>query len=88
MLQFGINFKLVESEQSALSLTNTLKKHTTDMCLLKKVVILNKPIFTGQCVLDQSKFLMNDFHYNFKLKQFSEAASTRSSRTSTVYAIT
>jgi hypothetical protein len=32
--------------------------------------MLNKPIFIGQTVLDDSKVLMQDFHYNFMLKQF------------------
>jgi hypothetical protein len=37
---------------------------------LKKKVTLNKPIFIGQCVLDNSKYLMYDFHYNFMLEKF------------------
>ncbi len=71
-----INFKLVKSEEQALAFRNTFKKRTifNENCvgvhLLKKCVKLNKPIFIGQCVLDQSKYLMNDFHYNFMLKQF------------------
>jgi hypothetical protein len=36
---------------------------------LKREVKLNKPIFIGQAVLDQSKHLMYDFHYNFMLKK-------------------
>jgi len=36
----------------------------------KQCVKLNKPIFIGQCVLDQSKYLMNDFHYNKMLPYF------------------
>jgi hypothetical protein len=35
-----------------------------------KEVKLNKPIFIGQCVLDNSKYLMYDFHYNFMLENF------------------
>ena len=38
--------------------------------LLKTEVKLNKPIFIGQCVLDDSKYTMQDFHYNFMLKKF------------------
>ena len=33
---------------------------------------LNKPIFLGQCILDQSKYLMNDFHYNKMLPYFTK----------------
>jgi hypothetical protein len=71
-----INFKLLCCEEDTLRFINTLKKRTifNEDCvgihLLKKEVKLNKPIFIGQCVLDQSKFLMYDFHYNFMLKKF------------------
>jgi hypothetical protein len=33
-------------------------------------VKLNKPIFIGQTVLDESKFIMQDFRYNFMQKKF------------------
>jgi len=71
-----INFSLVSSEEKALNFHNTLKKRTifNESCvgvhLLKREVKLNKPVFIGQCVLDESKLLMNDFHYNFMLKKF------------------
>ena len=31
---------------------------------------MNIPVFIGQNVLDQSKYLMYDFHYNYMLKNF------------------
>ena len=31
----------------------------------KTKLILNKPIYLGQNILDDSKVLMADFHYNF-----------------------
>lgn len=71
-----INFNLVCSEEKALNFHNTMKKRTifNESCvgvhLLKKEVVMDKPIFIGQCVLDDSKYLMNDFHYNFMLKKF------------------
>ena len=71
-----INFKLLACEDDALKFRNTLKKRTifNENCvgihLLKTEVKLNKPIFIGQNGLDQSKFLMYDFHYNFMLKKF------------------
>jgi hypothetical protein len=71
-----INFKLVHSNTSALNMRNNVKSFTifseylVGVHLLKKEVILNKPIFIGQNVLDDSKCVMYDFHYNFMLKQF------------------
>ena len=33
--------------------------------MVKKKILLNKPIYVGFCVLELSKWLMNDFHYGF-----------------------
>jgi len=71
-----INFKLIDSEESALRIRNQRRKSTifnenlVGVHILKKEVKLNKPIFIGQCVLDESKFIMQDFHYNFMQKKF------------------
>lgn len=68
-----ITFKIVSSK--AIILRNVIKKRTifNENCvgvhLLKKEIKLNKPIFIGKNVLDESKYLMYDFHYNFMLKQ-------------------
>jgi hypothetical protein len=71
-----INFKLVSSEAKALGIRNKKIKYTifnenlVGAHLAKQQVKLNKPIFIGQTVLDQSKFLMYDFHYNTMLPYF------------------
>ncbi len=36
----------------------------------KTSVCYNKPIYLGFCVLEMSKYLMYDYHYNFILKEF------------------
>ena len=40
--------------------------------LEKTEVYMNKPIYVGLCVLDLSKTLMYDFHYNYMRKQFED----------------
>jgi len=68
-----INFRLISSEEQALNILNQKKKFTifNENCvgvhLLKREVKLNKPIWVGQTVLDQSKILMYEFHYKFML---------------------
>jgi hypothetical protein len=70
-----INFRLITSEKSALAIRNTRKKFTifnenlVGVHLCKEKVKLCKPIYMGQNILDQSKYLMYDFHYNFMLKE-------------------
>lgn len=70
-----INFRLISNEEQAFSLRNEMKNFTifnenlVGIHMQKDVVKLNKPIFIGQNILDQSKHLMADFHYNFMLKK-------------------
>jgi len=71
-----IDFKLIQKEDQALRVKN-LKRFTTfadDLIGVhcnKNKVVLNKPIYLGQNILDDSKVLMADFHYNFMLKNIS-----------------
>jgi hypothetical protein len=51
-----------------------VNKDTVLVQRTKAVVILNKPIYTGFCVLDLSKLLMFDFHYNVMRAKYGDRA--------------
>jgi hypothetical protein len=71
-----INYKLISNENEILRLRNMPKRFTyfnenlLGVHLLKKEVVLNKPIYIGQNVLDESKVVMYDFYYNFIMIKF------------------
>lgn len=69
-----INFELVNTEEQAWRVKNLNRFTIFDDNLVgvhkqKQVIHLNKPVYLGQTILDDSKYLMYDFHYNFMLKK-------------------
>ena len=42
-------------------------------CEMEKVkVVMNKPVYLGQAILDLSKIIMYEFHYNYMLPKYRE----------------
>ena len=42
-------------------------------CELGKIkVVMNKPVYLGQAILDLSKIVMYEFHYDYMKKKYSE----------------
>lgn len=69
-----INFKLISTEEQAWRVKNLNRFTIFDENLVgvhiqKQKVTLNKPVYLGQTILDDSKYLMYDFHYNFMLNK-------------------
>lgn len=68
-----INFRLVNTHDEAWRVKNLnrftiFSEDLVGVHIQKKVIQLNKPVYLGQTILDDSKYLMYDFHYNFMLK--------------------
>ena len=69
-----INFRLITNEESAWRQKN-LKSFTifdddlVGVHIQKQKILLNKPVYLGQTILDDAKKTMYNFHYNFMLKQ-------------------
>ena len=76
------DIKLVTSKQQALKLIAKPNfKHRTiftenliSVHMSKTKLIFNKPVYVGMCILDVSKTLMYDFHYNYIKKKYNDRA--------------
>ena len=77
-----VDVRLVTSEREALKLS---AKPNYDRCtifdenlvvvhLRKTKLVYDKPIFLGMCILDWSKTLMYDFHYNLIKNKYADKA--------------
>jgi hypothetical protein len=70
-----IEFRLISNEGQVDRLTNKMNSfkifddNLVGVHMQKKSVKMNKPIYIGQNVLDDSKFTMMNFHYNFMKKK-------------------
>ncbi len=73
-----INFRLVSTKDQAWRVKNLNKFTIFDESLVgvhiqRQEITLNKPVYLGQTILDDSKYLMYDFHYNFMLEKIPRA---------------
>ena len=76
------NVKIVDNRKLATKLSSkpnfervTIFDENLIACHMKKTeVYFNKPIFVGQAILDISKTLMFDFHYNYIRKKYEDKA--------------
>ena len=77
-LRKRINVKLVNNVKDYVKYTSkpsfvsqkTLDKNFVAIHRVKPVLLLNKPIYVGFSILELSKFLMYDFHYNYFKENF------------------
>ena len=81
-LRKRVDVSLINSEKNAKRLTAKPNfKHCTifseNLCAIemrKTQIYFNKPVYLGMCILDLSKTLMYDFHYNYIKPKYNERA--------------
>ena len=90
-----INVKLINDYKEYLKcpskpnfvLQKIFDKNFISVYQIKTVLTLNKPIYVGFCILELSKLLMCQFHYDYVLKTFKSAKFLFTDTDSLVYEI-
>ena len=82
-LQKRADVKLVTDQKKLMELTSkptfvTSKIFDEKLVAVHKIketlTLLNRPAYVGMCILDLSKTLMYDFHYNYIKKKYNDKA--------------
>ena len=76
------NIELVDDRKKAVKLSSRpnfdratiFDKNLIAVHMKKTEVYFNKPVYVGQAILDLSKTLMFDFHYNYIKKKYKDKA--------------
>ena len=77
-----VDIKLVNNKKQAKKLSakpnfnhcNTFSEDLVAIHMKKTNLEFNKPVYLGMCILDLSKTLMYDFHYNYIKKKYGDKA--------------
>ena len=81
-LRKRVDVRLVTDEYKLLKLTNKptyvsskiFNKNLVAVHKIKETLTLNRPAYVGMCILDLSKTLMYDFHYNYIKDKYGKKA--------------
>ena len=76
------NIKIIDDRKKALKLSSRpnfdrctiFDKHLIALHMLNTEIYFNKPVYVGQAILDLSKMLMFNFHYNYIKKKYHNKA--------------
>ena len=77
-----VDIKLVNNEKRAENLSakpnfnhcNIFSENLVAIHMKKTKLVFNKPFYLGMCILDSSKTLMYDFHYNYIKRNYGDKA--------------
>ena len=77
-----VDIKLVNDEEQAEKLTakpnfdhcNICNEELSETHMKKTRLVFDKPVYLGMCILDLSKTLMYDFHYNYLKPKYGDNA--------------
>ena len=81
-LRKRVDIRLVTNEKKLLKLTSKptyvssklFKENLVAVHKIKEALTLNRPAYVGMCILDLSKTLMYEFHYNYIKEKYGDRA--------------